>query len=329
MSGPVSPPRSAQASRDDGLPWRAFAKVALSLALLLVLFRQVDVSRLGHQFATASIGWIGIALFLYLITVVASAWRWRQLLVAQHISVTNLELVRSYLVATFFNNFLPSNIGGDVVRIRDTVAAAGSRTLAATVVLLDRGIGLLGLLLVAAAGAAAAHAGTADGLPFGAPSLFVVSALGLAALGVMVRAPDLVGRLLAPLKRLHADWVEVRLQRLVNMFARFRARPLSLVYCLVGAVIVQALLVAFYAAVAASVRIPISAAHLAVLIPLSFIVQMVPVSMNGFGVREATFSAYFRMLGLPIESALVLSLLGTASIMLFSLSGAALYATRR
>ncbi|MGE3843713.1 MAG: YbhN family protein, partial [Vicinamibacterales bacterium] len=275
------------------------------------------------------VGWIGLALLVYLVSIVASAWRWQQLLAAQHVGISNLELVRSYLVATFFNNFLPSNIGGDVVRIRDTVAAAGSRTLAATVVLLDRGIGLLGLLLVAAAGAAVAHVGTAGQLPFGPSSLFLISGVGLAALAVMVRAPDLVGRLLAPLKRLHADWVEVRLQRLVAMFARFRARPSSLVYCLFGAVVVQALLVGFYAAVATSVRIPIPAAHLAVLIPLSFVVQMAPVSMNGFGVREATFSAYFRMLGLPIESALVLSLLGTASIMLFSLSGAALYAARR
>lgn len=69
--------------------------------------------------------------------------------------------------------------------------------------------------------------------------------------------------------------------------------------------------------------------HLAVLVPLSFVVQMVPVSLNGFGVREATFTYYFGMLGLPIESALLLSLVGTAVIMVFSLSGAATYVVRR
>jgi hypothetical protein len=68
---------------------------------------------------------------------------------------------------------------------------------------------------------------------------------------------------------------------------------------------------------------------MAVLVPLSFVVQMLPVSLNGFGVREATFTYYFRMLGLPLESALVFSLLGTATIMFFSLSGAAAYVTRR
>ncbi len=56
---------------------------------------------------------------------------------------------------------------------------------------------------------------------------------------------------------------------------------------------------------------------------------MVPVSVNGFGVREATFSYYFVSLGLPVDSALALSLLGYATILAFSLSGAVVYGTRR
>ena len=49
---------------------------------------------------------------------------------------------------------------------------------------------------------------------------------------------------------------------------------------------------------------------------------MVPVSVNGFGVREATFTAYFSYIGLPAESALALSLTGAALVLCFSLSGA-------
>ena len=42
---------------------------------------------------------------------------------------------------------------------------------------------------------------------------------------------------------------------------------------------------------------------------------MLPVSVNGFGVREATFSFYFTRLGFPIESALIVSFLGAALTM--------------
>ena len=68
-------------------------------------------------------------------------------------------------------------------------------------------------------------------------------------------------------------------------------------------------------------HIPIGFAELAVIVPVSFIVQMVPLSVNGFGVREATFGFYFTRLGLPLESALLVSFVGAALIMLFSLSG--------
>ena len=62
--------------------------------------------------------------------------------------------------------------------------------------------------------------------------------------------------------------------------------------------------------------------------PISFIVQMLPVSMNGFGVREATFGFYFTRLGLPLESALLVSFIGAALILLFSLSGGIVYLAR-
>jgi hypothetical protein len=80
------------------------------------------------------------------------------------VEVPARTLTGSFLVATFFNNFLPSNIGGDVIRIADTAKPAQSRTLAATVVLLDRGVGLLGLVLLAAVAATTA---TEEGMPSG------------------------------------------------------------------------------------------------------------------------------------------------------------------
>ena len=85
----------------------------------------------------------------------------------------------------------------------------------------------------------------------------------------------------------------------------------------------------FYAAVAYALHIAIGPWDLAVIVPLSFVIQMVPVSINGFGVREAAFTLYFSRLRLPIESALLVSLVPTALVMLFSLSGAAIYVGRR
>lgn len=313
------PPRRGR----QALLWTV--KIVVSSALLYILLSRVDLARLWVTARKASMPWLLAALGLYFAMVFVSAWRWGLLLRAQRIVVRLSTLLQSYLAATFFNNFLPSNIGGDVIRVRDTAVAAGSKTLATTVVLMDRGIGLLALVFVAAAGASMTPAGSPVVGPFGPGLLWLTLAAGAALAAPMLAMPQRVGRLLAPLKALHQEWVEERISRLVGALARFRETPAALGLGFAGAIIVQAILVAFYAAIAHALGVPIPMAHLAVMIPLSFIVQMAPVSVNGLGVREATFSYYFAQLGLPLESALALSFLGAVLVMIFSLSGAAVY----
>jgi len=303
-------------------------KAGVSVALLALLFSKVDVARLWTVARTASIPWLVLALALYFGMILVSAWRWGLLLRAQHIVYPFRGLTSSFLVATFFNNFLPSNIGGDVIRITDTAPAAGSKTLATTVVLIDRGIGLLGLALVAAMGASAGL-GPAKVGPVGPGMLW--AGFGVAA---MLATPALLNpegftRILQPLRVLHPEWVGERLERLTAALSRFKESPAALASCFVGAIGVQVTLVGFYLAIAHSLQIPITFAQLAVIVPISFIVQMVPVSMNGFGVREATFGFYFTRLGLPLESALLVSFIGAALVLLFSLSGGVAYVARQ
>jgi hypothetical protein len=67
-----------------------------------------------------------------------------------------------------------------------------------------------------------------------------------------------------------------------------------------------------------------------VLIPLSLVIQMAPISINGFGVREAIFTTFFIRFGIGDKPAAVaLSLLGTGVIMAVSLVGGLLFVRRR
>jgi uncharacterized protein (TIRG00374 family) len=303
-------------------------KIIVSAGLLALLLSRIDTVRLWAYVQTASPGWLIAALALYFVVIVMSAWRWGLLLSAQHVNVPGTRLLSSYLVATFFNNFLPSNIGGDVIRIKDTAGPTGSKTLATTIVLIDRGIGLIGLVLVAALGATIVGLVSHTAAPVWPGLLWASLLLSGAVAAPAFLMPQAVGRLLQPLRVLHPEWVDERITRIIDALARFREEPRALAGCFVGAVGVQALLVGFYVAITHSMHIPIQPWHLAVIVPVSFVVQMLPVSLNGFGVREATFAFYFTRLGLPLESALVVSFVGAALIMLFSLSGAAAYIGR-
>lgn len=295
---------------------------------MAVLFSRIDGGKLWAGARRASLVWLCAALAIYLINVLAGVWRWRRLLEAQDVDVARKALLGSFLVALFFNNFLPSNIGGDVIRIRDTARTAQSKTLATMVVLADRVIGLIALVLVAALGATFASGlahGSAPIWPLWLWAGFIVATMASAP---AVLAPAGVGRLLQPLTVFHPEWVGDRIDSLIAVLARFRDRPSALAGCFGAAVFVQGTIVAFYVAVAYALHVAIAPWDLAVIVPLSFIVQMVPVSVNGFGVREAAFTFYFTRIGQSNEAALLVSLVATALTMIFSLSGAAVYVAR-
>src|SRR3984893_14937885 len=178
-------------------------KLAVSVALLALLFSRIDVSRLWTSVRRASVPWLLVALSVYLLNVLAATWRWHLLLAAQDVQVRGRTLLGSFMVASFFNNFLPSNIGGDVVRISDTARAARSKTLATTVVLVDRGIGLMGLVLIAAMGATIAENSRHVATPISPSWLWDAFIGGAAVAAPAVLAPAGFGRLLQPLTVFH------------------------------------------------------------------------------------------------------------------------------
>jgi uncharacterized membrane protein YbhN (UPF0104 family) len=303
-------------------------KCVISVALLALLFHKIDVGRLWAIARRASIAWLALALLVYFITILASSWRWRVLLEAQGVTIRRRTLLNSFLVAQFFNNFLPSNIGGDLIRIRDSAPHARSLTLATTIVFVDRGLGLLGLGLVAATSATIEAIGHQGVPPVWPTWLWAGFLIGAAVSVPAVLAPSHFGRFLQPLAVFHPEWVGNRIRQLIGALSRFRDRPASLGACFAGAVFVQVSLVVFYHVVARALHLDLSIWDFAVVVPISFVVQMLPISLNGFGIREATFAFYFSRIGQSMEAALVVPLAATATIMVFSLSGAVVWFVR-
>src|SRR5262245_15454127 len=211
-------------------------KIAVSAALLGLLFSKIDTGELWEGARRASVPWLLFALGVYAVTVAAGVWRWHLLLEAQHVHVGTARLTGSFLVALFFNNFLPSNVGGDVIRISDTAKEAQSKTLATTVVLTDRVLGLMGLVLVAAT--AASIGAKTNALPIVPVWLWVGFFFGAALSAPAVMAPAGVSRLLQPLRVFHPEWVGTRIDKLTGVLEKFRDRPGALAGCFSGAVFV-------------------------------------------------------------------------------------------
>ncbi len=302
-------------------------KLAVSVGLLSYVLRQADLPELVGHIRSLDVRWFVPITAAWLVVQVVGGWRWQVLLRAQHVDARSWPLYESLLVAQFFNNFLPSNIGGDVLRVADTARLAGSKTLATTVILVDRALGLLALFVVAALGSLVAGQ---RGTPVpGAGYLWSAAGLSVVASAALLAMPHLFPAMLAPLRRLEREWVDERLVRLEGAFHRFVQARLSLLQAFLGALVVQVLSVVLYVLLARAMTIPLPILTAAVLIPVSFVVQMLPVAINGFGVREAVYIYFFTHAGLGLEPAVALSLVGAGMTVIFSLSGGILFALRR
>ena len=141
--------------------------------------------------------------------------------------------------------------------------------------------------------------------------------------------PDFVGHVLAPVRALNRPWVTERAQRLEEAVVALRKSALGRGWSVRGAIVVQITIVAFYLLTAQGLSVPLPTLLGAVLIPVSLAVQMAPISINGFGVREAVFALFFRRFGLPTDAAVALSLVSTGMVMGLSLIGGLLFVRRQ
>ena len=84
----------------------------------------------------------------------------------------------------------------------------------------------------------------------------------------------------------------------------------------------QTMVVWYYYLIARALHIELALSACFLMVPLCTLVQTVPLSFNGWGIREGVFVHYFRQVGLPGDHAIAFSLVGASLIVLLSLSGA-------
>jgi hypothetical protein len=125
-------------------------RIALSLAALYILFREVGGRKVFASLSSANYGLLVAAFLLFLTGVVIRVFRWRALLNGLELRPPFGLLLKLYLVGGFFNAFLPSGFGGDVVRVLELGRAgrrsAADRSAALGTVFVDRLTGLLSLM---------------------------------------------------------------------------------------------------------------------------------------------------------------------------------------
>lgn len=301
-------------------------RILISALLLFWVLSNVDLGRLSRVVLEASPLSLLIALALYFVgVIVIGTARWKLLLSSQGVRPPFLYLVKSYMVATFFNNVLPTNIGGDVFRIADAARYTESRTLSSAIIFVDRLIGFAGLFALAL-GALVFGGQIVRSLPGLEWLWFGFAGLTALVLAVLV-VPEVVAWSLKPFRLLNSQWVTKRVGVLTSALFQFRREVPALFKALFVSLFIQGSIVFFYYLIAHAMDISLPLDYCFLITPLVLVVQLFP-SINGFGVRESAFVFFFRAIGLSAEQAVSLSFVSTGVVIVLSLAGGLIYAAR-
>jgi uncharacterized protein (TIRG00374 family) len=302
--------------------WKVALRLLLSAVFLAVLItrgRDIgDSIPTDHGLKTALL--LSAAVVTMLVGIVLSAWRWQEVLLVFDERISIRTLTGHHLAGQFVGNVLPSTIGGDVLRVARVSKNVGSTSTAFASVVLERLSGMLALpLLVVVGFAVKPSLLDADHAWFA----LVVAGLTLAVLAVILVAaghPGIAGRFAK-----NENWTRF-IGAVFQGIDRGRREPRRILGVLVAAISYQLTIVGTYLLIFAALDAHVSVASALAFVPAVSMLQALPISFGGLGVREGALVLFRHGLGVTSGVATTAGLLWYGSLVIVSMLGAPMVA---
>lgn len=273
-------------------------KAVITAALLSWLLLTIDMSQIGGRLQGVFWPTVVLVIALLLGQTVLAAVRWRAIM-GKLIRWNWVATTRVVMVGQFFNQILPSTIGGDVIRGWYAHRAGLAIREAVVTVILDRVIGLqvLAVLVVAMSGALRDRIldPTVGFLLLASGSAILIATVIIAALDAVLRNRD------ARIIRL-----------LVEMASQLRTlmmSPRRYLYILAVSAAIHGITIISIFLLADALSLRVSLLDMALIVPPVMVLSMLPISLGGWGVREGAMVIGLSQVGVPGSESLILSLL--------------------
>jgi len=302
-------------------------KIIVSLSILtLILIYKISIQEVWEVFKNVNIWWLVVSFSLHGLGLLISAVRWQILIKAQGDSVPLSFLAKSYLVGNFFNTILPSRIGGDVVRIWDGSKYSKTVLKSSAIILVERLTGIIVLLLFAF-GSALFRLDMAQKVPVIWVSL-IMGLLGLAA--VLLFFTPFIEKIINKipskgfLKKIIQKTIEFR-----STIIFYKTKKAALLKAFGWAFLLQANVILHFFLIGKALHLHIKIVDYLVFIPIVMLIQLIPITINGLGLREGAYIEIFEFYGIAPESAFSFALIDVAFMLIIGIIGAIIYVTRK
>jgi len=298
------------------------AKVLITALLFLNVFRKIDFHQFGATLRNARLDILVISFFVLWIGHYICIYRWRMLMRPLMPVLTLTRLFGIYCIGLFFNLTFPTVVGGDVVKMYYAGRPSKSYAQSFAATFLDRDAGMLAMMIIAS-GAILAYPVVVPGIPV---SLIVWSAFATFILGnIGIFSPYFHRLLTGLLRRLHLSRIATKVDTISNAFQIMGQHKSVLIWSLAISFLNQLLVIANTWIMAFGLGIHVSFSNVLIFVPVITLISMIPISLNGMGLREYAFLSLFGGIGILPASCIALGVLTSITIVLTSLPGGIVY----
>lgn len=273
------------------------AKLLISASLLVYLFSLVELESLRKSILNFKPEFIAAAVFLLLFQSVLSTFKWRMLLAADGVYLRFRFLLKTYLISNFVSLFLPTSFGGDVYRVMAIRKAGKSTAKTASSVIFDRLSGLFALLSIAAFSYVAF-----SNFPY---KEFVVAAY---AVGLLVFWVGTSGWIMRRFGHVQNKFFR-KILKIFESFYTYSQDRRCLAIVLLISLAFQLNVVVINKMYSLTLGLSIPLETLMAIIPLVYLTEAIPLSINGIGFREGAFVFFYQAVGQTAEAGLAVSLI--------------------
>ncbi len=249
----------------------------LSVIVLVYLFSTVGLDKLWHSLKQLSVGSIVLVVVLTFVSRLATFGRWHVLLQIESINVNWKDSLRLTFAGLFAANFLPTTIGGDVVRLAGAMRLGMGGSFAAASLMVDRLIGMAGMAMVAPLGLAPVFANV-DKLSGNSIHPILFSSGFFANNKLVLKIKAMIRKIISSF----TFWLQHPRYLFFSLFFTF-------IHMLCIFLIVDVLVVGMNEA------LPFW--KIAGLWSLTYFITLIPVSINGLGLQEISFINLFTLFG--------------------------------
>jgi glycosyltransferase 2 family protein len=297
-------------------------KVMVTALLFLFIFRKIDFHQFGATLRNAKLNVLVLGFLVLWIGHYICIYRWRMLMrpLMPVLSLSNLFGI--YCIGLFFNLTFPTVVGGDVVKMYYAGKPSRSYAQSFAATFLDRDAGMFAMMIIACI-AMLVHPVAVPGVPV---SLIIWCAFALFVFGnIALFTPFLHRQLTDLLHKLHLSRIAAKVDAISNAFQIMGQHRAVLLASLLISLVNQLLVIAVTWIMALGLREDVSALYYLVFVPVITLISMIPVSLNGMGLREYAFMSLFGAIGMRPESCIALGLLSSIVLILSSLPGGIVY----